>query len=694
MSAKLSRFWLDSKPVRLTAIALIISIIVTFIGKPFYAPSYLTFDLKTSTPDHFTVYFNTGSGYNEKEQQSITLQQSGQKSSLKFRLPTSKIHSLRFDPGTHSGEVQIFRLCLFSLQKSTCWDGASLYPTVTSISGIAKLSVHDDFLQLITYGRDPALGLGEKLTTAHRVLTKIPSLLIFLLMFAGIVFFGTFGPILYRFISRLSEIYPRNWPEEKLFSFSLTISFILIAGFTALHHEMWRDELNIWLVARESNSIYEMYQNTRYDGHPLLWNFFVWPLTRITQNPMAIQVLHLVLATISVYLIARLSPFSRIQKVLLVFGYLFVYEYTIVARNYALGVLFLIIFCALYSRRPREYILLAITLALMANTSVHALIISVGLAIGYVAYLWHDNSLVRQSIRSLAIASVVLALGVGTGILTAVPPPDLGLNNADSATTLQWDRVTRVLGLFESALLAKRPDLEITLWSLLPLIFLLRWIKQPAVMLFFLSTCGALLFLFYFVYFGSPRHHGFIFLALIAGLWLAAYQRPIKTSREEHRFYQFWNPLSNITFSILLCFHLYSGYLASQKDINHVVSNGQATANYLKDNQLHDLPIVAFADWPTTSVLGYLETVKHFYHVQGHRWASYVVQDSSRLNWPSMKEVIEEARELTGERIILLVNVPVSENLIEETRINPLAQFTGAGIASENFYVYEIEKNL
>ena len=59
-----------------------------------------------------------------------------------------------------------------------------------------------------------------------------------------------------------------------------------------------------------------------------------------------------------------------------------------------------------------------------------------------------------------------------------------------------------------------------------------------------------------------------------------------------------------------------------------------------------------------------------------------------------MPEVIEEARELAGERIILLVNVPVSENLIDETGIKPLAQFTGAGIASENFYVYQIEKKL
>jgi len=694
MSLNPNYYRLNSNSVILTTIAFIVAVIVTLIGKPFYAPSHLTFEVKNDQPDHYSIYVNTGFGYNEEEQNSIRLRQSEQETLLEFPLPASRIRGLRFDPGTKSGEVLISKMCLSSLQEKTCWDSTSLFRAITPISGIEKFSVQDDVLHLTTVGPDPSLDLGNGLTTAHAVLTKLPSLLIFSLMFFGIVFAGAGGPILYRFISQVSAIYPRDCSKEKLFSLFLTLAFILIAGFTALHHEMWRDELHTWLVGRDSNSVYELYQNTRYDGHGLLWYIAVWPLTRITENPFAIQVLHFVLATITVYIVTRFSPFSRAQKVLLVFGYLFAYEYAIIARNYALGVLFLVIFCTLYSKRPREYMLLAITLVLMANTSAHALIISVGLAIGYAIYLRRDGLPVGKAMRSLIIATAIFTLGVGVQILIATPPPDLGLNYADKATALEWDRIIRVFGLFESALLAKRPDLEITLWSLLPLIFLLRWIRQPAVMLFFLSACGALLFLFYFVYFGSPRHHGFIFLALIAGLWLAAYQRPIKTSRKGHRFYQFWNPLSNITFSILLCFHLYSGYLASQKDINQVFSNGQATANYLKDNQLHDLPIVAFADWPTTSVLGYLETVKHFYHVQGHRWASYVVQDSSRLNWPSMREVIEEARELTGERIILLVNVPVSENLIQETGINPLAQFTGAGIASENFYVYEIEKNL
>ncbi|MEK9744230.1 MAG: hypothetical protein VW493_10065, partial [Gammaproteobacteria bacterium] len=109
---------------------------------------------------------------------------------------------------------------------------------------------------------------------------------------------------------------------------------------------------------------------------------------------------------------------------------------------------------------------------------------------------------------------------------------------------------------------------------------------------------------------------------------------------------------------------------------------------------LHEFPIVAFADWPTTTVLGYLPRGTQFYHPQGRRWASHVVQDSSRLNWPSQEEVIDEASSLSGERIILLMNVPISDKLVHQKGLRPLAEFTGAGIASENFYIYSIDKSL
>ena len=464
--------------------------------------------------------------------------------------------------------------------------------------------------------------------------------------------------------------------------------------FRSINHEMWRDELHTWIVGRESHSLLEMYQNTRYDGHGLLWYFAVWPLTRVTTNPAAMQVLHLAFATATTYLIARFAPFSRVQRILLIFGYLFIYEYTIVARNYALGVLLLVVFCSLFSLRPRAYVWLGIILAVMANSSSHALILSVGLAMGYAVYLWRDGYPRGPSARSLYLGAVIFIVGICIEFFIALPPADLGLNYADKSSTLEWSRVLRVLGLVESAFLAKRPELGLSWWSVLPFIFMLRWARQPAVLLFFVCTCGALFTLFYFIYFGSPRHHGFIYLTLVAALWLAAYQTPVNASKWGSTLDRAWIQISNIAFSLILCFHLYSGYLATRQDIEKVVSNGKSAAEFLQQSGLDRLPIVAFADWPATSVLGYLPNVRQFYHPQGHRWASHVVHDNKRLNWPSQHEVIEEASGLAGEQIVLLMNVPIEENLVQETGLKPAAQFTNAGVASENFYIYLLDKSL
>ncbi len=689
--------YLDWRRPRISIIALgalLLSVIFTIWLKPFFAPSSLTFEFAEVYPDQYTVYVNSGQGYNEKEQRSVRVQDPLSSPLIKFELPPARISSLRFDPGSRSREIRISSMCLSSLWGSTCWSGSALYQSSTPISGIVERSVENNFLKLNTSGPDPALELGRDVIAAHLATAKVPSLAAFALCFAAILLFSLVGPRAYRFATHISEIHPAEKNHDKIFAVVLTFAFLLVAGYTAMHHEMWRDELHTWIVGRESQSLLEIYQNTRYDGHGLLWYFLVWPLTRLTDNPAAIQVFHLILATATAYIIARFSPFSRVQKILIVLGYLFVYEYAIIARNYAIGALFLVTFCAVVTQRPRAYLWIGVILALMANTSAHALILSVALAIGYGVYLWREGFPSGASAKLLAVAASIFLFGVGTEIFTALPPADLGLDYADKSSTLEWSRILRVFALFESALLAKRPDLGISLWSLLVLIFLIRWLRQPAVMLFFLSASGALAILFYFVYFGSPRHHGFIFLALLAGLWLSAYQTPLPVGRFSSALDKSWQKISNITFSVILGFHVYSGYLSTTQDIRRVVSNGKVTAHYLKAQNLHEFPIVAFADWPTTTVLGYLPRGTQFYHPQGHRWASHVVQDSSRLNWPSQEEVIDEASSLSGERILLLMNVPISDKLVHQKGLRPLAEFTGAGIASENFYIYSIDKSL
>ncbi len=148
-----------------------------------------------------------------------------------------------------------------------------------------------------------------------------------------------------------------------------------------LNHAMWRDELNGWLIARDSHTIYELFSNVKYEGHPLLWYLCLDLLNQFTHNPIAMQILHLFIATGSAYLFLKFSPFTKFQKVLFLFGYLPFYEYLLVSRNYAIGLLTIFLFCFCFESRKKSYLRLSLILALMVNTNAYCLLIAIALTI-------------------------------------------------------------------------------------------------------------------------------------------------------------------------------------------------------------------------------------------------------------------------------------------------------------------------
>lgn len=108
--------------------------------------------------------------------------------------------------------------------------------------------------------------------------------------------------------------------ETWAFALTLTAAFAAVALFTALRHEMWRDELQAWLIASESRTLAELVWNMRYDGHPPLWYLLLYAASRLTADPLAMKLLHVSVATASVLLVARRAPFTRLQKSLFAFG--------------------------------------------------------------------------------------------------------------------------------------------------------------------------------------------------------------------------------------------------------------------------------------------------------------------------------------------------------------------------------------
>ena len=164
------------------------------------------------------------------------------------------------------------------------------------------------------------------------------------------------------------------------YAIGLTTGFLILGGFTAFNHEMWRDEIQAWLLARDSASFFELFAHLKYEGHPGLWHLCLMPLSRITASPVIMQVFHLFIAGVTVYLFARYAPFNWLQKFLFCFGYFVLYEYAVIARNYALGLLLLILFCVLFRERYKRPLWIGGILFLLAHTSVHALIVTIAIS--------------------------------------------------------------------------------------------------------------------------------------------------------------------------------------------------------------------------------------------------------------------------------------------------------------------------
>ena len=144
----------------------------------------------------------------------------------------------------------------------------------------------------------------------------------------------------------------------------LWISFILyliLAAIGIAHHEMWGDEIHSWNIAKGSYHFSELISNSRYEGHPPVWYIILWCISKFTHDPLYVQIIHILIAGMSAFIILFYSPFPLLTRILMPFGYFFLFEYAIISRNYAVGVLLTLCICIVLYRNFRYKIVLYFT---------------------------------------------------------------------------------------------------------------------------------------------------------------------------------------------------------------------------------------------------------------------------------------------------------------------------------------------
>lgn len=482
----------------------------------------------------------------------------------------------------------------------------------------------------------------------------------------------------------------------------LAAFFVVLLCIQIAHHVLWRDEINAFAITWVSSTISRLFHYVHYEAHPWLWYFLLWIVTRFSVSVVALKVVQACIGAAIILAIALLSPFRTWEKALILSGYFFIYEYTVLARMYGLVVFFLVLYCWRRVQRPSSPILSAVLLGLMASSDTFGLLLSFALIVEYAysAYVQRDPRIAvspRRAVQALGVYAVL----AGTAVWSARPAPDISWR-----TTGRIFSHSRDLSYLYGAFLryAVQPFVPIKsprtgyFWNpqlgrggvsyfllmlfILSVMYLaLRGHRNLILMVVSIILAGTAFG--DIVYMGSIRHYGFVFLAFFAAMWILRGYAPSA-------------PLPKFAYGLLglsaLC-----GLWAVIASFRHPFSYDKAAASWILQNHLNQMPLVGEEDTSVIDIAEYLH--RPIYMIECGCEDRVLFFSDRRDHYTSAdapQRILGAAHFYRDQPLLFVIIHPMhmdEQAALEREgfRIQPLAQFSGAEEIAENFYFYRLD---
>ena len=495
------------------------------------------------------------------------------------------------------------------------------------------------------------------------------------------------------------------------------------AGFLIVamtRHELWRDECQAWLLAKEAPTPWAVFHHIRYEGHPGLWHFLLWPIAHLWDNPAGMQAVHAILATGTAFVILRFSPFWFPIRMLLVSSYYFFFEYGVMSRNYGIGGLFLLLISIFWGDRWRKSLWIAVLAFLACHTHFLTLllvIVMMGmLAVDFaVAYAGKFHQADRY-FRRVMCAFLIMLAGVITGILQVSPPDDYSfcsrwnLTWSESYCNETMQAVPNALlpvvkddrSFWNNNALIKRGKGEVE-WYQIPfkettkyacmilLVSMIFFIRRPWCGLQFLLMTAAIVLFTYVKITGFWRQNGIIFQAFVVCLWMSySYEQWRLPWRIPDRITEYLLDKPRALLLIPLLFlHTRSSVIAWEYDRDYPFSNAKATAEWLKENhpQYREQKIVWVGGHEGSSLSAYLNKPVYFLRYNFEAGAIIWRNPEKGYKNPGHLAAADRFVKETGKPCLVVLQGQWRK---APDRVRLLNSFTEKTLYGEYYWVYEV----
>ena len=145
--------------------------------------------------------------------------------------------------------------------------------------------------------------------------------------------------------------------------------FVALSLYIAPYHEIWADEVQAFLIARDAPISDIILTIPNQEGQPSLWHLLLKLLIGPFGENLNITFVSITIMSLAVGIFLFGYQVPLIYKILIPFGHYFLYQYNIISRNYCLAYLALAILGYIYPLRHKYIWRYAFTLLLLAEST-------------------------------------------------------------------------------------------------------------------------------------------------------------------------------------------------------------------------------------------------------------------------------------------------------------------------------------